>query len=271
MKVIVIFACLFCAIVANPITIKINLDSSEINTNSTETLFIAQSSGNETSGIQSSESESSESVESASSDNTSEESDSLESNENLEMLAETRDDSMGSEENIRKSFVQVYSTVAQNNSVEDNSTEVKQPELLVKLSEKQPISAPTAKTMKQKVLSLLESKTTGVSSSSSESAEIPRTTGLITVTADSSESSESNETSSSSSESSESSHSSQSDENSNSSNTSAEVRNITQCVNGTQSCESEEYFFQDIGDDANYSFDNMMVPDEDERELSLRR
>lgn len=47
---------------------------------------------------------------------------------------------------------------------------------------------------------------------------------------------------------------------------------IQDCVNGTQSCESsEEYFFQDIGDDGHVSVDHLMVPDDDDRELSLRR
>lgn len=42
------------------------------------------------------------------------------------------------------------------------------------------------------------------------------------------------------------------------------------CVNGTASCESEEYFFQGIGDDGHAAVDHLMVPDDDDRELSLR-
>lgn len=42
------------------------------------------------------------------------------------------------------------------------------------------------------------------------------------------------------------------------------------CVNGTASCESEEYFLQGIGDDGHAAVDHLMVPDDDERELSLR-
>lgn len=54
---------------------------------------------------------------------------------------------------------------------------------------------------------------------------------------------------------------------------SGEIKQIkSPCVNGTQSCESsEEYFFQDIGDDGHFAVDHLMVPDDDDRELSLRR
>lgn len=274
MNAIVIFCCLICAVFANPITVNKVLDSPEQDTNSTELLLVAQSSGNGTSSSQSSESESSESVESDSSEDTSEESDSVESNE-TELLVETRDDSMGSEENVRKSWVRVFATVVRDTSVEDNSTEVKNlPEILKnKLAEKQTIQPPTVKTLKQSSNTkvALVQKATAVGDSSSESAEIA-STALVTFTADSSQSSssESNETSSSaaSDSASESAQSSSSEEDSNSD--SREMHHIKNCVNGTQSCESEEYFFQDIGDDANYSVDNLMVPDEDDRELSLR-
>lgn len=45
------------------------------------------------------------------------------------------------------------------------------------------------------------------------------------------------------------------------------------CVNGTQSCESDsdEYFFQGIGDDSNFIVDSLMAPDDGDRELHLRR
>lgn len=43
------------------------------------------------------------------------------------------------------------------------------------------------------------------------------------------------------------------------------------CVNSTESCESDEYFFQGIGDDGLYTLDNLMAPDESEREFQLRR
>lgn len=269
-----IFCCLICAVFASPITVNIVLDSPEQDTNSTETLLVAQSYGNGNGTyILSSESESSESVESESSEDTSEESDSVESNETA-FLVETRDDSMGSEENVRKSWVRVFATVVRDTSVEDNSTEVKNlPEILKnKLAEKT-IQPPTVKTLKQSSNAkvALVQKATVVSDSSSESAESASTT-LVTFTVDSSQSasSESNETSSSeaSDSASDSAQSSSSEEDSNSD--SRELNNIKNCVNGTQSCESEEYFFQDIGDDANYSVDNLMVPDEDDRELSLR-
>ncbi|KAJ0033739.1 hypothetical protein NQD34_000846 [Periophthalmus magnuspinnatus] len=274
MNAFIIFFCFFCAVCANPITVNIDLDPSAPDTNLTEPLLITQLSGNDTSESQSSQSQSSESVESASSDSTSEESDSVESNENTEMLVETRDDSMGSEENIRKSWVRVFATVVRDASTEDNSTEVKDQQILNKLAAQQPMITPTVKTLKQSnnpIVSLLQ-KAQAASTSSSESAESTDNTALImAATADSSQSvsSESNETSSSS-EASDSMQSSESDEDSNVSD-SAELNQIINCVNGTQSCESEEYVFQDIGDDANYSVDNLMVLDKDDRELSLRR
>lgn len=272
MNTIMICCSLIAAIFANPITITIDLESPEQQTNSTETLLVAQSSGNGTSDFQSSESESSESVESESSDDTSEESDSVESNE-TELLVETRDDSMGSEENVRKSWVRVFATVVRDTSMEDNSTEVKgQPESLTK--EEQTIQPPTVNTLKQSSSAkvALVQKVTAESDSSSESAE---STAVQAFTVDSSQSSssESNETSSaaSDSDSDSASNSAQSSESSEEDSNSRELSPIKDCVNGTQSCESQEYFFQDIGDDANYSVDNLMVPDEDDRELSLRR
>lgn len=47
--------------------------------------------------------------------------------------------------------------------------------------------------------------------------------------------------------------------------------NVADCVNATESCESDEYFFQGIGDDGLYAVDNLMAPDDGERELQLRR
>lgn len=47
--------------------------------------------------------------------------------------------------------------------------------------------------------------------------------------------------------------------------------NTVDCVNATESCESDEYFFQGIGDDGLYTVDNLMAPDDGERELQLRR
>lgn len=47
--------------------------------------------------------------------------------------------------------------------------------------------------------------------------------------------------------------------------------NVADCVNATESCESDEYFFQGIGDDGLHTVDNLMAPDDGERELQLRR
>uniref|UniRef100_A0A7N8X8R2 Uncharacterized protein n=1 Tax=Mastacembelus armatus TaxID=205130 RepID=A0A7N8X8R2_9TELE len=91
-------------------------------------------------------------------------------------------------------------------------------------------------------------------------------TGMTAATSESSEStsSESNETSETSD--------SKSTEDSNASDsTELEPIKAKDCVNGTQSCESEEYLFQVIGDDAHFPLNNLMESDGSERELSLRR
>ncbi|GLD66895.1 secretory calcium-binding phosphoprotein 1 [Lates japonicus] len=241
--------------------------------------FHSEWSSEENTSNQSSESESSEST---SEDTTSEESNSQsDETDGSDSMAETRDDSMGSEENVRKSWVQVFASVDKVLSTEDNSSaEVKgeTEHLSSEQPEKQPTLASTGTIFKLKNdpargqttnLPLVGSPTDS-SDTSSDSADTSNMTGVTAATSDSSEStsSESDETS----ESNDTSDASKSTEHSNASD-SAELEQIKtkDCVNGTQSCESEEYFFQDIGDDAHYSVDNLMVPDEDERELSLRR
>lgn len=112
---------------------------------------------------------------------------------------------------------------------------------------------------------------TDSSDSTSDSIETTTATNDSNESKDSSssESSESNETK----DSSDSSDTSMSTEDSNASD-STELKQLKarDCVNGTQSCESEEErFFQSVGDDAHFSVDNLMVPDEDDRELMLRR
>lgn len=270
--------CLVGAIFANPISFIV-LESDELDSNSTESLSVSQSSENNTSEIQSSEesisnqSSESESLEDTSEDKTSEESDS-ESEEETELMIETRDDSMGSEENIRKSWVRVFPKLVQALSAEDNSSA----EVKGQSEEHLGNQTSTIMILKQRAnttLALVENSVDS-SESTSNSADTSDSTAITAATSDSSEStsSESNETSETSetSDSSDSSDTSESTEDSNASD-STELQQIKSqnCVNGTQSCESEEYFFQDIGDDGHHSVDNLMVPDEDERELSLRR
>ncbi|XP_078125635.1 secretory calcium-binding phosphoprotein 1 [Sander vitreus] len=273
MKVTIIMLCLIGAVFANPISYNAVLESNELDSNSTESLSVSQSSENDTSELQSSEESASsqsqssqsesESLESTSEDKTSEESNSQSDEyDGTDTITETRDDSMGSEENVRKSWVRVFASVVKVLSAEDNSsTEVKGQS--DHLTEKQPTDTSTSRTNTN--LPLVENPT-----DSADTSEIAGVTASDSSDSTSSEStsSESNETS----ETSDSSDASMSAEDSNASD-SAELKQIkTQdCVNGTQSCESEEYLFQDIGDDAHYSVDNLMVPDEDERELSLRR
>lgn len=107
--------------------------------------------------------------------------------------------------------------------------------------------------------------TDGPTDSSDTTSDSADTTELTAAASSQSTSSESDETS----ETSETSEASDSSDASDSS----ELQHVKthDCVNGTQSCESEEDFFQVIGDDTHYSVDHLMVPEEDERELSLRR
>ncbi|XP_026215717.1 secretory calcium-binding phosphoprotein 1 isoform X2 [Anabas testudineus] len=277
MKVTIITFCLIGAVFANPISYNVISQSSELNSNTTESLSLSQSSENDTSEPQSSEentsnqSSESESLETTSEDKTSEESNSESDEDNQvsqDFISETRDNSMSSEENVRKNLVPVYASVANVLSAEDNSsTEVKGQSDLSK--------EPVSPTFKQKATTLegqtnlqLVETPTDSSDTTSESAD---STDIITpTTSDSSDS-----TSSESNETSETSDDSKSTEDSNASDSSELVQLQTNdCVNGTQSCESDEHFFQNVGDDAHHSVDsvdNLMVPDEEERELSLRR
>ncbi|KAK5866157.1 hypothetical protein PBY51_020367 [Eleginops maclovinus] len=262
MRVTIVMFCLIGAAFANPIFFSAISESNSLDSNSTESLSVSQSSENDTSELQSSEestsiqsqSSESDSLESTSEDKTSEESNS-QSDEDvaIDLMIETSDNSMGSEENVRKSWVQEFVSVIKDLSAKDNSSmEVKG--LPDHLTEKQPTLTSTSTTLRQgtKTNLLLGQNLT---ESSSEST-----------------SSESNQTNETSEDSDSSSEESKSLEESNASD-STELQQIKapDCVNGTQSCESDEYFFQDIGDDAQYSVDNLMMPDEAERELSLRR
>lgn len=92
------------------------------------------------------------------------------------------------------------------------------------------------------------------STSSEESTEAPPVNPTDETTSSSSES-DSNET----------------DETSESSESSEMGQIQTDCGNATESCESEEYFFQGIGDDGQFSVGNLLAPDESERELHLKR
>ncbi|RVE76270.1 hypothetical protein OJAV_G00006460 [Oryzias javanicus] len=214
MKTVIVTFCLIGSVFANPILHNV-LVSNEQDSNSTESLSVSQSSEN-TSELQSSEevastnSTESESSESASEDKTSEESDS-QSDEVIEIdpMLETEDNSMGSEENVRKVV-------------------------------------------------------NGIDSSSSDSTDLAAASSNSTES-NSSESQESEETSDSSDASRSSKESDESDS------TESEQVKPKDCVNGTQSCESEEYFLQSVGDDAHFSVHGLMMPDEENRELSLRR
>lgn len=166
----------------------------------------------------------------------------------------------------------MFASVAKVLSAEDNSsTEVQsQSDVSKETTGKQPIST----TLKQRTKTVqgeanmqqVETPTDS-SDTTSESADNSDITSVTAAASDSSDStsSESNGTS----------EDSKSTEDSNASDSTELVQIKTKdCVNGTQSCESEEHFFQNVGDDAHYSvgnLDNLMVPDEDDRQLSLRR
>ncbi|KAM4594087.1 secretory calcium-binding phosphoprotein 1 [Fundulus diaphanus] len=274
MKVVIITFCLIGAAFANPISHNV-LVSSESKSNSTESLPVLESSENNTSELQSSEentsnqSSESESVESTSEDKTSEESDSQsDENDAMDSLEETKDNSMGSEENVRKqSWVRVFASVVKGVSAEDNtSTKVKgrQEFLSNELSDKPPTHTKTSTNQRLVEKPADSSETTSDSTDTSESSD-------VTAPASDSTSSESQE-SQEASDSNDSSAASQSTEDSDASD-SAELEQVRakDCANSTQSCESEEYFLQSIGDDAHSPVEHLMVPDEDDRELRLRR
>lgn len=179
-------------------------------------------------------------------------------------MAETRDNSMGSEENMRRNWVQELADVNVL-SAEDNSSSTE-----VKGQSDQLTLTSTSTTLSQGTdtnLQLVDNPTdsSDTTSNSADTSEVNAVTASESSESTSSESNETNETS-------EASDSSQSAEDSNASD-SSQLQQVqtADCVNGTQSCESEEYFLQNIGDDAHYAVDNLMVPEEDERELSLRR
>ncbi|XP_011474173.1 dentin sialophosphoprotein-like isoform X2 [Oryzias latipes] len=266
MKTVIITICLIGSVFANPILHNV-LVSNEQDSNSTESLSVSQSSEN-TSELQSSEevastqSTESESSESASEDKTSEESDS-QSDEIIEIdtMLETKDDSMGSEENVRKvSWVRVFSSVGHVSSTEDNTSREVEGHSEGVSKELTHISVTAGSRAN---LPLLEKSI----DSSSDSTDLAAANSNSTES-DSSESQESEETSDSSDASKS---SKESDESDGSDSAESEQFKAKDCVNGTQSCESEEYFVQSVGDDAHFSVHGLMTPDEENMELRLRR
>lgn len=98
-------------------------------------------------------------------------------------------------------------------------------------------------------------------SESNDSSESSDSSSLISSNADSSKSGDNT-----------SSESSESDESSDSDSEEKRQRLSKDCLQGANStaCESEEYSFQEIGDDSHAPMHHLMVPDED-REFSLRK
>ncbi|XP_024254173.1 secretory calcium-binding phosphoprotein 1 isoform X3 [Oncorhynchus tshawytscha] len=271
-----------------------------------------KSSEESTSEDQSSESES----ESLESNSESSESHSLESaSQSLEdrqtdsnAIGDTRDNSQGSEENVRKNWIRVFAVRVL--SAEDNSSSEVKGQLDLPTNQgavKQSTLSPTTLTTNHSqpgdtvqsnvALALVESflKASGSLSETSvsiDTSDVSAVTGNVSTvtsdvstvnfdirdtsnikdTSDSSESSESSE-SSDTSETSDSSNTSDSKESDTSESEERHQSQATDCQQGVHStaCDSEEYFIQDIGDDGQYPMDDLLMPEEEHRELSLRR
>ncbi|XP_071263088.1 secretory calcium-binding phosphoprotein 1 [Salvelinus alpinus] len=313
MKITIVIFCLVGAVYANPILYKVILEQSELessNMNQTQRLSSSasqspdqsdtselKSSEESTSEDQSSESES-ESLESNSESSESHslesESQSLEDRTDSNAIGDTRDNSQGSEENVRKNWIRVFAVRVL--SAENNSSSEVKGQLDLPTNQgavKQSTLSPTALTTNHSqpgdtvqssaALALVESflKASGSLSETSVSIDTSdvstvnfdiRDTSNINDTSDSSESSESSE-SSDTSESSDSSNTSESKESDTSESEERHQSQATDCQKGVHStaCDSEEYFFQDIGDDGRYPMDDLLMPEEEHRELSLRR
>lgn len=198
-------------------------------------------------------------------------------------IGETSDINLGNGENIRKGWIRVFASFVQVLSTDDKSSiEVRhQPnQVATKETEKQLHHTPTttaiafghttATTQNTGGLSLEESLSKGLDilgaqaiySESNDSSESSDSSSLISSNADSSKSGENT-----------SSESSESDESSDSDSEEKQQRLSKDCLQGANStaCESEEYSFQEIGDDSHAPVDHLMVPDEEDRELRLRR
>uniref|UniRef100_A0A3B3BNU2 Uncharacterized protein n=1 Tax=Oryzias melastigma TaxID=30732 RepID=A0A3B3BNU2_ORYME len=162
---------------------------------------------------------------------------------------------------LQQSWVKAFSSVGHVLSAEDNTSREVEGHLEDASKELTHISL-TADSRAN--LPLLHKRIDGIDSSSSDSTDLAAASSNSTES-NSSESQESDETSDSSDASESSKESDESD--------SAESEQVKakDCVNGTQSCESEEYFLQSVGDDAHFSVHGLMMPDEENRELSLRR
>ncbi|CDQ85551.1 unnamed protein product [Oncorhynchus mykiss] len=328
MKITVVIFCLVGAVYANPILYKAILEQSELeSSNMTQTQRLSSSASQ--SPHQSDTSELKSSEESTSEDQSSEsESESLESNsesseshslesesQSLEdrqtdsnAIGDTRDNSQGSEENIRKNWIRVFAVRVL--SAEDNSSFEVKGQLDLPTNQgavKQSTLSPTTLTTNHSqpgdtvqsnaALALVESflKASGSLSETSvsiDTSDVSAVTGNVSTvtsdvstvnfdirdtsnikdTSDSSESSESSE-SSDTSDTSDSSNTSDSKESDTSESEERHQSQATDCQQGVHStaCDSEEYFIQDIGDDGHYPMDDLLMPEEEHRELSLRR
>ncbi|XP_071382386.1 secretory calcium-binding phosphoprotein 1 [Centroberyx affinis] len=284
MKVTIVTFCLIGAVFANPILYNVDVEPNGLETNMTLSLSDSQSSESDTSELQSSEentsnqSSESESLESTSEDKTSEESDSESDEDTTLTMGETQDNSLGSEENLRKGWIRVFASVVRVLSAEDNSsTEVKGQSDHLGNKQTQASHPSTGTAFRWRASTAQGNTNLTLVESNTDSSDTSDSAGITDATSESSDStsSESDETSENSDSSRESSReSSESAEESDASD-SADLEQVRakDCAQGADStdCDSEEYFFQDIGDDAHHPVGHLMVPEEDDRELSLRR
>ncbi|XP_071753143.2 secretory calcium-binding phosphoprotein 1 [Centroberyx gerrardi] len=285
MKVTIVTFCLIGAVFANPILYNVDVEPNGLETNMTLSLSDSQSSESDTSELQSSEentsnqSSESESLESTSEDKTSEESDSQSDEDTTLTMGETQDNSLGSEENLRKGWIRLFASVVRVLSAEDNSsTEVKGQSDHLGNKQTQASHPSTSTAFRWRASTAQGNTNLTLVESNTDSSDTSDSAGVTDATSESSDSdstsSESDETSENSDSSRESSESAEESDASDASD-SADLEQATakDCVQGADStgCDSEEYFFQDIGDDAHHPVGHLMVPEEDDRELSLRR
>ncbi|XP_067107049.1 secretory calcium-binding phosphoprotein 1 [Osmerus mordax] len=303
MKITTVILCLVGAVSANPILHRVDMEPCVSESNATQSLSGSQSSdqsdtselqsseentSEDTSENQTSESESeSESLESNSDDESSEksQSQSLQDTNTSHEMGVTSDNSLGSEENIRKSWIRMFANVIQVLSPKVNgSVKVKgQPDHQNVEEGEQlhtSIHTTTAMTVNRKGTTVPSNGDIFLVESISQPldgqiATIPREDhddregcDISNVPEANTDSSESSETS----EASDSSDTSESTESETSDSADTQQMETRDCRGGVDStaCDSDEYVFQDIGDDAHYPVEHLMMPEE-VHELHLRR
>ncbi|XP_068177764.1 secretory calcium-binding phosphoprotein 1 isoform X2 [Antennarius striatus] len=290
MKVIIIAFCLVGAVFSIPLVYNDASVSNELGSNTAESVSASHSAENQATLIQvmqqSSEEKSSSQVETPSVPN-SPENKNIEIQQSSEESASSQSQSLESE-SLESASVETNSTESDSQSAEDDEadsiTEITDSSLSSEeedqttseesnsqsdeadeigfMGETRDDSMGSEENVRKNLVQVIASviKTLSAENSSTEvTGQLDLTGSSVGDSSDTSETSDSQDTS-------------ESTEDSDASD-SMEIEQIkTQdCVNGTKSCESDEYFFQDIGDDAQLSVPNLMVSEDTERELTLKR